>query len=365
MDNKQQRHPLKAAQTQAISLCLINHNGLAYLREALAALQCMQPGVDEILVVDNASTDGSLEYLRSCQQVSVLALDHNAGPAGARNAGFAHAKHDLIVFQDNDICIVEGAIAALAAALDMDEGNVLAVPRVLYKADPETIQFEGADCHILGMMSLRQANMSCKTASNIAATTSSLVTACFVIHRGRWLGRQLFDEGLVFNLEDHDLGVRANVLGLTIVTVPDALVLHGAGTAGLSYREGYEVSATRIYCLIRNRWWIIFRYFSLRSLLLLGPLLLLFEVLQMLGLCARGWGRQWLRAAIDTGKQAGMLYHQRQRYQRERRRADRDILKVGNLPLTAAMRAGFVAGLAIKMFEGIMYGYWRLVKRLL
>lgn len=365
MDNNQQKYPLKTFPVEPISLCLINHNGLDYLQEALAALQCKQTSIDEILVIDNASSDGSLEYLRSCQKVTVVALDHNTGPAGARNAGFAHAKHGLILFQDNDVCIAEGAVEALAAALEMDEGNVLAVPRVLYKSDPETIQFEGADCHILGMMSLRQANMPRQQASNTPCTTSSLVTACFIIHRDRWRGKQLFDEGLVFNLEDHDLGVRANVLGHTIVTVPDALVLHGGGTAGLSYREGYEVSATRIYCLVRNRWWILFRYFSLRSLLVLGPLLLLFEVVQMLGLCAKGWGRQWLRAAIDTSKQAGMLYHERQSYQQQRRRADRDILKIGNLPLTASMSSGPVAGLAIKTFEAIMYVYWRLVKRLL
>jgi GT2 family glycosyltransferase len=186
-----------------------------------------------------------------------------------------------------------------------------------------------------------------------------------MIDRRHWHTKPLFDERFIFNLEDHDLGVRANLLGFKTIAVPSATVLHGGGTQGLSYRTGRQVSATRMYCLIRNRWWIILRYFSLRTLVVLGPLLLVFEMLQMVGLCLKGWGREWMRALVDTCKHRSTLYDERKVYQNQRQCADRDILRGGNLPLTSAMISSIVARIGVKMFEVIMHFYWRLVKKLL
>ena len=356
---------MKANLAEPITLCLINYNGLAHLQQALTALQTLQTGLDEILVIDNASTDGSLAYLDTCEQVTVVALTSNTGPAGARNTGFLQAKHDIILFQDNDISLTEGVAEALYATLKQDQRILLAVPRVVYKSDPDTIQFEGADCHFLGMMSLRQANAPCSQAPTVTAQTSSMVSACFMIDRRRWHHRLLFDEGLIFNLEDHDLGLRANLLGFIIMAVPGVTVLHGSGTSGLSYRPGRDVSATRMYCLIRNRWWIILRYFSLRTLILLAPLLLIFETLQLAGLCYKGWGREWLRAFVDTGKHLPVLFAERKEYQKQRQRADRDILRGGNLPLTQAMSSSMAVRNMVKIFEVFMRLYWSLVKKLL
>jgi GT2 family glycosyltransferase len=350
---------------EPITLCIINYNGLAYLREAISSLHTLSSKFDEILVVDNASTDGSLAYLDTLDAVTVVALSSNRGPAGARNAGYLRARHDVILFQDNDITLTEGAAEALYETLQQDKTILLVVPRVVYKSDPGTIQYEGADCHFLGMMSLRQANVRYDQVPMDTTQTSSMVSACFMIDRRRWHNQPLFDEDFIFNLEDHDLGVRTNLLGFMIMAVPHATVLHGNGTEGLSYRPGREASATRMYCLIRNRWWVILRYFSLRSLIILSPLLLAFELLQLAGVFFKGWGREWWQAFIDTGRHLSVLYAERKAYQAQRQRADRDILRTGNLPLTQAMNSDVVTRSSIRIFEVIMHGYWHLVKNIL
>jgi GT2 family glycosyltransferase len=356
---------MKTKLSEPITLCIINYNGLSHLQECFSALQILQTGFDEILVVDNASIDGSMAYLDTFKQITVVALTKNTGPAGARNAGFLHAKHDIILFQDNDIILTEGVAESLYTTLKQDKKILLTVPRVVYKSDQNKIQFEGANCHFLGMMSLRLVNVDCSQAPTKTTQTSSLVTACFMIDRRRWQNNHLFDEKLIFNLEDHDLGVRASLLGFTIITVPHATVLHGSGTPGLSYRSGKEIPSTRIYCLIRNRWWIIFRYYSRRTLILLGPLLLVFEILQMVSLYFKGWGREWLRALVDTEKHLSTLYHERKTYQKQRQCADRDILRGGNLPLSGAMNSSSRIQIGVKMFEVFMHVYWHLVKKLL
>jgi GT2 family glycosyltransferase len=361
--------------SEPVTLCIINYNGLAYLQEAISNVQALSSKFNEILVVDNASTDASLAYLDTVDEITVLALPCNTGPAGARNAGFLRAKHDVILFQDNDIRLTEGAFEALYETLQHDTKIALTMPRVVYKANPDIIQFEGADCHLLGMMSLRQANIRSDHAPMHTTQTSSMVSACFMIDRRRWHKQALysrtrdtmplFDEDFIFNLEDHDLGVRANLLGLMTMAVPRATVLHGSGTEGLSYRPGREVSAKRMYCLIRNRWWIVFRYYSLRSLIILAPLLLTLELLQLIGVVFKGWGYEWWRAFVDTGKRISVLHAERKKYQALRQRPDRDILYSGNLPLTQAMNSGVVTRSCIGLFEAVMHGYWYLVKKLL
>ncbi|MFQ5640323.1 MAG: glycosyltransferase family 2 protein [bacterium] len=351
--------------TESVTLCLINHNGLAHLQEAFSAWDALVTVFDEILVIDNASTDGSLAFLNSRKDVTVIALSRNTGPAGARNIGFEKARNEIILFQDNDICLTSGAPENLHAVLKQEQGVLLSAPRVVYKSHPDTIQYESADCHLLGMMSLRQANKKCDQAPLTTIRTTSLVTACFMIDRRRWKYGALFDEGLIFNLEDHDLGVRANLLGLKIMAVPEALVRHGKGTEGLSYRPGNKVAATRIYCLIRNRWWIILRYFSLRTLIVLAPILFAFELFQLAGLCFKGWGREWLLALADTLKNFSRLYGERKVYQQQRQRADRFILRGGGLPLTVAMNSNIAMRGIVRLFEFVMHLYWVLAKKLL
>lgn len=349
----------------AISVCVINYNGLDHLKESLAALESVKTDFDEILIVDNASTDGSVEYITSLPQVRLIAMATNTGPAGARNAGFKEAKNNIILFLDNDVCLTDGVVEGLYEGLTYNEKTLVTMPCVLYRSDPDIIQYEGADCHFLGLMSLRNANVKREQAKNEAAVTSSMVSACFMIDRSRYHEPLLFDETLIFNLEDHDLGVRANLLGYNTVVVPSVAVLHGSGTAGLSYRPGIKANATRMYCLIRNRWWIIVRYFSLRTLIILSPILLLFELWQVAGLVLKGWGREWWQALVDTRRQFVRLCEERKSYQKKRQRSDADILRFAELPLTKAIGSGFVTRIFVKLFESTMYLYWHLVKGLL
>ena len=365
MSNLSEQHDIKQTPAEPVTLCLINHNGLTYLQQAFAALNTLQTKFDEILVVDNASTDGSIAYIETLDEVKLIALDRNTGPAGARNTGYTEAKNDIILFQDNDICLTEGSAEALYKTLKQDQRTLITMPRVIYKSDPETIQYEGANCHFLGTMQLRQANVLCSQATTVTTQTSSLVSACFMIDRSRYHNQLLFDEELIFNLEDHDLGVRVNLLGYNTLAVPVATVLHDSGTPGLSYRPGNKVSATRMYCLTRNRWWIIWRYYSLRTLIILAPSLLAFESLQFTGLLFKGWGREWLRAFLDTIKHVSELNGNRKTYQPQRQRADRDILRGGDLTFTQAINSNSLTQAVMKVFESFMFVYWSLAKKIL
>lgn len=346
-----------------ITLCIVNHNGARYLADALQAAITQSGAFAEILLVDNASTDGSIDLVRRLfPQIRTLVLNDNRGPGVARNAGFTAASSDLILFQDNDVRLQPGCVAALSAVLEAESKALAVAPRVVYEQTPEVIQYDSADCHFLGLMSLRNANCPVTQAASTRSRTTSLVTACFLIDRRRWPAAQLFDEDFIFNLEDHDFGVRANLRGLQTWVEPRAVVRHRDGTAGLSYRPGQAVASRRMYCLIRNRWLIIAKSYALRTLLLLSPVLLLYEVLQLAGLSSRGWLREWWQALGFLVRGLPLLRRKRAAVQATRRASDRELLRSGPLSFTAAVRSGRLAKLAITLLEGIANGYWKVVR---
>jgi GT2 family glycosyltransferase len=351
---------------QPVTLCIVNYEGAEHLPRALSAARAGGFPFAEILVVDNGSTDESVAWLRrEYPHVAVLELRTNRGPAGARNAGFAVARHDLVLFQDNDVQLDPRCAQTLLATL-MSAPRALAVAaRVLYANNPALIQYDSADCHFLGLMATRNADRPVVDSPSATTATTSLVTACFLIDRARWSGGRLFDEWFGFNYEDHDFGVRANVQGHELLIAPHARALHGGGTANLSYRTGGMVPRQRVFYLIRNRWCVLTKAFATRSLLLLAPLLLCYEIFQLVGVASKGWLGQWRAAVHSWWQELPRLRRERRELQRARRTPDRDILKGGRLPLTVAVTAGRAQRFVVGMLQWIAAAYWRLVRPLL
>ncbi|HEV3178863.1 MAG TPA: glycosyltransferase [Steroidobacteraceae bacterium] len=348
-----------------VTLCLINFDGVQCLPQALDAAQA-HAQFAEILVVDNASTDGSVALLQSrYPHVRIVQLDSNRGPAAARNAALVAARCDLILFQDNDVQLTPGCVGYLLAALQRSPRALLVAPRVLYGHDPDIVQYDSADCHVLGLMITRNANRRAALTADEPASTTSLVTACFLLDRARWHSPTLFDERFGFNYEDHDFGVRACVSGYELLVEPHAQVLHAGGTPGLSFRPGGTVYAPRVYYLIRNRWYVLTKVFARRTLVVLAPVLLLYEVNQFIGALYKGWRRSWWAAARDYWRELPRLLRDRSAVQASRRVGDRSLLKSGPLPLTVAVSSTAAERIAVGALQAIVNVYWRMVRPLI
>ena len=96
-----------------ISVIVPVYNNPKDLRECLAALLADSSSSAEIIVVDDASTDGTVSVARE-MGVGVLRLEKNSGPAAARNNGARHARGAILFFVDADVVIAPGAIARVA-----------------------------------------------------------------------------------------------------------------------------------------------------------------------------------------------------------------------------------------------------------
>lgn len=342
-----------------ISLCVVNYNGERHLADTLQSIAAIDDRFREVLVVDNASTDGSVALVeRMLPGARIIRLAENRGPGAARNAGFRAAVGTRILFMDNDVVLGEDCDVRLARALDDDPAAVIAMPRVLYRRAPEVIQYDGAGCHFLGVMSLENADLLLGEAPTEVRRIDSLVSACFLIDRSRWLGGALFDESFFIYQEDHDLGLRARLSGGVILSVPAALCYHGDGTPGLSLRATGKYQPLRVVGTIRNRWLVLLKNYEIRTLVLLSPVLMVYEAFQLAGAIKKQWHREWWQAFVGTVSRWREIAAQRREVQSRRRTADREVLSGGRLPFAPQLAQGRLERIGQDVLNRICTGYW-------
>jgi GT2 family glycosyltransferase len=162
--------------------------------------------------------------------------------------------------------------------------------------------------------------------------------------------------------EDHDFGLKIRFNGYDILSVPAARVLHREGTPGLSLREHKQYTTVRVYNNIRNRWQIIIKFFSLRSIFILLPILVIYEVFQFAVAVKKGWAQEWFDALLWIMNNANFMYKKRLKLQRNRQIRDREIFKNGLLPFAAELAQTRIEERGIKFLNGISITYWKYAK---
>lgn len=347
-----------------ISACIINYNGAEYLPETLGSVLRQKDQFGEILLIDNASTDGSRELVKSLfPEVRIIPLETNLGPAGGRNAGFQQAGGDLILFVDNDIRLTAECVPRLLAALQETPAAVAAMPRVLYADIPQRIQYDGAEAHYLGLMTLWNENVAFDSAGARMRKIGSLVSACFLLDRSRWNHCAPFDEAFFIYFDDHDFALKARLLGYELLSVPAAVVYHREGTTGLSLRKHGVYSTLRVSRLIRNRWQIILKYYAWQTVLRLMPVLLLYELFQFAVVVKKRWHKEWYGAICWIGVNWGSIMEKRRGLQGLRKLPDGQMLEGGKIPFTSYLVRSRIEAFAKNAFDSLVILYWKRMRR--
>jgi GT2 family glycosyltransferase len=348
------------------TLCIVNYNGERCLPATLAAAVDLAGQFAEIVLVDNGSSDGGLALAaRDFPQVRVVALPENGGPGVARNAGLRAASTDRVLFIDNDVTLTSECAARLSQALDGEPNAVIAMPVVIYAGRRDTVQYAGAGSHFLGLMTLLCQNEPVEKVTGEPVKVGSCVTCAFLVDRQRMGETAPFDEDFFYQMEDHDFGVRMRARGFAVLAVPSAHVFHGLGTEGMSVRRNGTYAPVRVYCLIRNRWIFLLKTYSLRSLLVLSPMLVLYELLQLVVVIRKGWLREWSRAAGWVIVNFRSILCKRREVQRARRRPDRELFTGGAVPFRHELTQSRLERFGKRALDSIATTYWKGAAQLL
>ena len=126
------------------AVVILNWNGLQHLQHYLPRVIATTQGAD-IVVADNGSTDGSVEWLRGVEGVQVITLDRNYGFAEGYNRALAELKgYDIFVLLNSDVEPAEGWLAPLLTLLEEREDVAVVVPKLLDDKARTKFEYAGA-----------------------------------------------------------------------------------------------------------------------------------------------------------------------------------------------------------------------------
>ena len=224
------------------AIIITNWNGKDYLRVCLDSLRLQTHPNFEVIVVDNGSTDGSLEMLREeYPAVRVLALDENYGFVIASNRGAKATDADILVMLNNDTEAEPGWLEALCRALEEHPKAGSAASKMLLFDRRDTIHSAG---DMLGPDFMPRNRGVWEIDRGQYDDRIEIFGPCggaAAYRREAWEQVGGFDERLFMYLEDVDLAWRMQKAGWESVFVPEARVYHHLSATGGGVIASYYV----------------------------------------------------------------------------------------------------------------------------
>ena len=218
--------------THGISVVIPNWNGLEWLPGCLASVAAQDRVADEVIVVDNGSSDGSVAYLRrEHPQVRVIALADNTGFAHAANRGIAAAVGVLVALINTDVVLEPDWLGRMAAACARDAGTAAVACKMLSLADPASIYDAGDVLRRDGACEQRGRFARDDGRYDEPGEVFGACAGAALYRRDVVLAVGGFDERYFAYLEDVDLALRLRLAGWRCLYEP-AVALHaGEGSS--------------------------------------------------------------------------------------------------------------------------------------
>ncbi|MDH3605471.1 MAG: glycosyltransferase family 2 protein [Acidimicrobiia bacterium] len=332
------------------SLVLVTHNSEAHIEASLEILLTDPHGPDEIIVVDNASTDATIGIVER-MGVKLVTLDENHGFPYGCNLGASLTRGEVIAFLNPDTEPKPGWLPPLVAAIQRPEvGAAMPVMDLTYA--PDHWFTSGSALTFLGFAwSTNSGDPIPNGLSEIEVPFAS--GAACVMDRALFDHLGGFRDEYFLYLEDVDLGWRIRLMGLKSVQVPESRVSH-------DYEFGRH--ERKMYYLERNRLRMVWANYQPSTLALLAPALILVELAVVAAAIRHGWMRQKVQSWWGFWKLRSLLHQEALR--------SRSIREVSDGEILASMDASFDG---INQFEihplvrslnRLAIGYLKLVQRL-
>jgi len=296
-----------------VSVVILNYNGAKFAESCLRSVLATDYSNIEVIVVDNASTDGSCEFIRdlfsNMSRVKLIRNQRNLGYAGGSNIGFKHASGDVIAFLNVDTEVDKEWLRELVKALSSEK--VGAVQSKLIKLqDRRTIDSAGWSFDRLGYAHWRYISpdgMSSNRPHELFYAEGVAMAIKKSVLSEVLIDGEPFDSDFFLYYEDTDLSWRIRLRGHEIMLVPTSIVYHQRSFAlsEQQYHMTYYFTRNRISTLIKN--------YSLINLVRWIPLLLLLELARGVILLRNKpfKARAKLRGIIWNIKNIGRLWKKR------------------------------------------------------
>lgn len=236
-----------------VTIIIPNYNGLHFMEPCMRALERQTCQEFELLVVDNGSSDGSVDWLKEHDIPSIF-LEENTGFSGAVNVGIRAAKTPYVILLNNDTEAEPEYVEELVKAIEQSDRIFSVSPKMVQMYHKELIDDAGDMYSIMGWAYQRGVGQEVERYKKPCHIFSACAGAA-IYRREVFEEIGYFDEMHFAYLEDIDVGYRAKIAGYYNRYCPQAVVYHvGSGTSGSKYNSFKVKLAARnnIYLNYKN-----------------------------------------------------------------------------------------------------------------
>ncbi len=277
-----------------ISVIIPNHNGSGFLDRCLKSLRLQTVGSLEIIVVDNASRDNSIEVIRANQAIAIQ-NERNLGFAGAVNVGIHAARGEWVAILNNDTELPPNWFAECTRGIQSHADAAFLTCKILDFTHRNRIYSAGDCCLRAGIGYRRGQELPDRPEFSRECLIFSASGCAALYRRDILLQLGCFDERFFAYLEDVDLGLRLQAAGYYGYYLPRAQVFHvGSGTSG------GEFSSLAVRLRTRNSLLLLLKSFPGTILLRSLPMVAFMQLSWALRVAAHWRLGSYLRGLIET-----------------------------------------------------------------
>jgi GT2 family glycosyltransferase len=281
---------VSASASPRVSVIILNWNGREHLVACLPSLLAQSYTDFEIIVVDNGSTDGTVDWLRDhFPQVRLIQNATNRGFAAANNQAICASTAEYLALLNNDTVVDERWLEVMVRTADGNPQIGMVAAHLWLAGRPAVIDSAG--------IAIDRASLAWGiTADHLEQAAHLPVThEVFGASGGAALYRRamlaeigLFDEDFFAYLEDVDLAWRAQWAGWRAVYAPDAVVWHHHSATS------NRIPHLKSRLLGRNKLWLIAKNYPFPHILWYLPVIMIYELMAL----AYAWREGRLRSAL-------------------------------------------------------------------
>lgn len=346
-----------------VAVLIVTHNSKHFLADCLTSVMASEdPGIHRhVVVVDNASADGSGEFVTSeFPQVDLVRSPTNRGFTGGNNLGWEHVQQaypdtDYLMLLNPDTIVAPGWLEPLAEFLRGHPEAGCAQPKLLLHPQTDLFNTTGNRSQFLGFAFVSGYEVPDRGQYDSPEPLDYASGAAVMIRTDLLRRVGLFEEMMFLYHDDLELGWRLRQIGFGSFLVPASAVYH---------KYNFRKNLKYYYFFERNRWLVLGIYYKLPTLLLLAPALAVMELGQLffalthrvLGQKLRSYGF-FLRPA-----NLGTLWRRRRQAQARRTITDREFTR----PFCGSIDLPGGGGLLLKYIANPFFrAYWSVARRLI
>ncbi|MFY0685144.1 MAG: glycosyltransferase family 2 protein [Balneola sp.] len=266
---------------KGFSVIIVTWNGLDHLKTFLPSVCATDYPNFEIILADNASTDGTFEWTREhYPKVKISTFDDNYGYCGGNNRAVAVASKEILLFLNNDVEVKPNWLHAINHCFSENSDVGAVQPKLLSYKDPECFEYAGAaggyiDKYGYPFCRGRIFDTVEKDDGQYDDITEIFWAsgAALAIRKDIFIELDGFDEDFEFHMEEIDLCWRTKRLGYKVMYTPSSEVYHlGGGSLAMG-------SPRKVYYNFRNNLFMLWKNYSTSELLFKFPVRFILDII--------------------------------------------------------------------------------------